>query len=312
MSWLYLSTLGYLLLAFSFVLDKLLLRRRIPEPAVYAFYVAVLSLLTVVLIPFGVKWIGFKFFIISIVSGATFIWGLLFYYKAVQVNEISKVAPLVGTVSQITALFGSVFFLGNVFSQRDFFGLLFLIAGGFLVSFDLPLKYDNILKGFRFSVLGGVLMAVAFSIFEYLYGALERSGTESVFINGFLWTRMGLVVGGLSLLLGSRYRTAIKNSLFKNDKRHKRCRNFKTIAIFLLNKISGSSSSLFINLAIAFGGVAVVSAMNSTQFVFVLIMVGIASIKYAHVFEEKLYFWDWVQKAGAIAMISAGVVLIAL
>jgi len=310
MDWLYLSFFGYFLLAFSFVLDKLLLKKRIPEPAVYAFYVAILSLFTIVLIPFGVEWIDFGFFAVSIFAGVVFIWGLLFYYKAVRENEISRVAPLVGTISQITALSISVFFLGNAFYQSDFIGLLFLIAGGFLVSFDLPLKYNSILKGFKFSLAGGVMIAVAYSLFEYLCGNLRDAGVEKIFINAFLWTRIGLVVGGFSILLHSKYRAKIKKSLFKKDKKYKKHRDLKTISIFLVNKISGGSSSIFINMAIASGGVALVSAMSSVQFVFVLVLVSIASIKYANIFEEKLYFWDWAQKIGAIMMITIGTLLI--
>lgn len=312
MDWVYLALLGNFFLAFSFVLDKLLLKKRIPEPAVYAFYVAILSAFTIVLIPFGVKWIDLGFFAVSIISGIIFIWGLLFYYKAVRINEISKVAPLVGTISQITAIFISVFFLGNVFYQSDFLGLLFLVIGGFLVSFDLPLKYNNVLKGFKFSLIGGIMIAIAFSLFEYLYADLKDIGFQKdvIFINGFLWTRVGLVAGGMTLLVNKRYRKKILNSLTKKDKKHKKHRNFKTIAIFLLNKISGGSSSIFINMAIPAGGAAMVSAIGSSQFVFVLAMVSVASMKYNHIFEEKLYFWDWAQKIGAIVMISIGAALV--
>jgi uncharacterized membrane protein len=310
MNWIYLSLAGYFFLAFSFVLDKLLLKKRIPEPAVYAFYVAILSLFMILIFPFGVTWINWTFFSIAIISGVIFIWGLLFYYKAVKINEISKVAPLVGTISQITALFLSVVFLGNVFYSQDFIGLLFLIIGGFMVSFDLPLKYNGILKGFRFSVLGGILMAIAFSLFEYLYTYLTIINESNVFLNGFVWTRMGLVVGGLSLLLFKKYRTNIFKSIFGKKKHHKKRRNWKTLAIFGLNKISGGSSSILINMAVASGGVALVYGIGSMQFVFVLLMVSIASVKYKDVFEEKLYFWDWAQKIGAIIMITIGMLLI--
>ncbi|MDD5652075.1 MAG: hypothetical protein PHX98_01610, partial [Candidatus Moranbacteria bacterium] len=226
-----------------------MLKKRIPEPSVYAFYVAVLSLFTIVLFPFGVEWIDFKFFFISIFSGAIFIWGLLYYYKAVKENEISKVAPLVGTISQITAISLSVFFLGNVFYRSDFLGILFLITGGFLVSFDIPFNYGKIFKGVKYSLIGGVMMAVAFGFFEYLYSDLRENGIEKVFLNGFLWTRMGLFAGGISLLANKRYRTSIKKSLFKKSRKYKKRRNIKTIAIFMLNKISGGSSSILINLA---------------------------------------------------------------
>jgi hypothetical protein len=42
----------------------------------------------------------------------------------------------------------------------------------------------------------------------------------------------------------------------------------------------------------------------------VLILVAIAARKRPEVFAEKLLFWDWAQKIGAIAIIAIGMVLI--
>lgn len=78
----------------------------------------------------------------------------------------------------------------------------------------------------------------------------------------------------------------------------------------MINKISGGSSSILINLAVAYGGVAMVYAIGSAQFVFVLILALFASMKYPDIFEEKLYFWDWAQKVGAIVMIAVGTFLV--
>jgi len=313
MNWLYISLVGYLLLAFSFVLDKALLKRRIPRPAVYAFYVAILSSLSLLLIPFGARWINWSFSIISIFSGVLFIWALLFYYFAVKENEISKVAPLVGTVVQITTFVFGVVFLGNNFQQNNLWGLLFLISGGFLVSFDLPLKYKNILRGAKFSVLSGMMLGVAYLLFEYLYQDYRMSfGNEGAFVNGFLWTRIGLVVGGFSLLLKKDYRRSIGNTLFAKDEKYKKRRDKKTIFFFVLNKVFGGTSSILINYAILLGGATRVQAVSSMQFVFVLLLASLMMIKYPKIFEEKLYFWDWAQKIGAIGLIGIGVWLISI
>jgi cytochrome c biogenesis protein CcdA len=50
--------------------------------------------------------------------------------------------------------------------------------------------------------------------------------------------------------------------------------------------------------------------MVSLQYVFVLILVAIVSKKHKEIFAEKLSYWDWAQKIGAILIIAVGMVLI--
>ena len=103
--------------------------------------------------------------------------------------------------------------------------------------------------------------------------------------------------------------SSFRNLFEKRKKKQKR--NAGTIALFILNKIFGGSSSILLNYAIFLGSVSLIQAMSSIQFVFILTLVGIASIKYRRMFNEKLCFWDWAQKIGAVIIIAAGIGLLA-
>lgn len=313
MSWILISSTAYLLLAFCFILDKLLLKKNIPRPSVYAFYMALLSAGVLFLIPFGVRWVNFSFFIRAVLFGMIFIWALVYFYKAVKKNEISRVAPLVGTVTQIGTFFLAVFFLNREIEFLNYWGLLLLVIGGFLVSFDLPLNWKNLTKGLNSSIESGILFAIAYSGFDYIYKEYELIfGKENVFINGFFWTRMGLVLGGISLLAVGKYRKEIKATIFGKKEKHKKRRNLKTLALFLLNKVFGGTSSILVNHAIFLGGAVFVQAMSSVQFVFVLILATLMASRHPEIFEEKLYFWDWAQKVGAIVLIGVGIFLVSV
>lgn len=313
MNWISVSLIAYLLLSFCFILDKILLKRNIPKPSVYAFYMALLSAGALFLVPFGVRWVNFGFALRSIIFGMIFIWALVYFYKAVKKNQISKVAPLVGTITQITAFIIAVLFLNKEIDNFNYLGLILLIVGGFLVSFDLPLNYKSLTKGLSFSLESGILFAISYSGFDHIYQEYKLIyGEQGVFVNGFFWTRMGLVLGGMSLLLLGTYRQEIKKSIFGRHKKHKKNRSLKTLSLFLLNKIFGGASSILSNQAIVLGGAVFVQAISSVQFAFVLILAAIMSIKQPDIFEEKLYFWDWAQKIGAIVLIAGGIILVSL
>ena len=305
MNWILVAIIAYFFLALAFVVDKLLLSERIPKPSVYAFYVAVLSAVSIVLMPFGFHSQIFVLVLLSFVSGAIFVYALLFYYIAAKENEISRVAPLVWSVAPIITLVFSASFFGENFSNRSILGVALLVVGGLLISFDLPIKSRKIFSGFRHSIISGVLFAIAYVFFKEVYDS-------NTFINGFIWTRMGIVLGGLSLFIFPNFRREIVQSFSKkSDKKKKEKRkSFGTAVMFIGNKVIGGTSSVLINYAIYSGSTTVVHAMSSTQFVFVLILAGLASIKYPKIFREKLGFWDWAQKVLAIMIIAGGIFLI--
>ncbi len=300
MNWIFFSVAAYFLLAVSFVIDKVLLKQRIPHPAVYAFYVALLSLLALLLAPWGMHWLGGRLLAISFLGGVFFVYALLFFYQAVKENEISRVAPLVGSIAPVAILLAGVLF-GQRFSTFTFTGIGLLVAGGFFISFDLPIRSLKIFRGFSSSLASGIFFALAYLLFEYVYG-IEG------FLNGFIWTRLGLFVGALSLLFIPVFRENIINS-FKGAKGKKR-RNISTAFVFFLNKIFGGGSSVLINFAISISSASLVNALASVQFVFVLGLAALVSLRYNHIFEEKLYFWDWAQKIAAIGIIAIGMFLV--
>ena len=76
------------------------------------------------------------------------------------------------------------------------------------------------------------------------------------------------------------------------------------------NKIIAGLSALLLNYAITLGSVTLINALVSIQYVFVLILAWVVSQKYHQIFEEKLLFWDWMQKLAAIGVIAVGIFLI--
>jgi len=204
MSYITIAIAAYFIISLSQILDKFLLSDRIPRPSVYVFYVALFSFASMILAPFGFDWKDYSLLLPSLISGAIFIYGILFFYEAVRHNEISRVSPLVGSVVVLASLAISTLVIGDKFTVGDLTGILFLLVGGFLISFDLPIKSRKIFAGFYNSLVSGVFFAVAYFMFKEIY-----DGSDNGFINGFIWTRLGLFLGGLSLFLFPKFRKEI-------------------------------------------------------------------------------------------------------
>lgn len=310
-TWLILAIISYFFGALTVILDKYLLSsEKISLPATYAFYVGIFGMGVLIFWPLGfffhsfiLKFPSFQQFLLSMESGCFFLFAITALYFAIKKSEASKVTPVVFSVVPMVTLLLSIIMGTEDFSMSKLWGITFLIFGGLLISFDLPLKLKKkkFFAGFSLSLWAGLLLGVSTFLLKLVY--LEQN-----FFNGYFWTRFGAFCGAFFLLLHPVWRKGIIKS-FKHAHKNKQ-ENVKTGGIFVVNKIFGGSSSALLNLAIGFGSVTLISSMISLQYVFVLVIAVLASQKMPGIFEEKLLFWDWMQKIAAIAVIAVGMFLI--
>lgn len=305
MDWIAIAITAYFLIALEVILDKFLLSsKKVSHPAVYAFYSGLLSLPAVVFAPLGFHGVNFGKGIFAIFSGVVFVYGILSLFFAIQRSEASRVMPVVGATVPIVTYFSSFFFLRERLVLLQIIGIAALIVGGFLISFEFPVKIEKrkFFAGFRFSVLAGILLASAFAAFKHLY-------EQDNFINVFIWTRFGLAAGALSLVILPFWSKTILNSL-KGFKRPRE-KNYKTGAFFVGNKFLGGTGSIMVNYAISLGSVTIVNALVSIEYVFILLL-GIAlSLRFPRVFQEKNDSQSLIKKIMAIIIITVGIILVA-
>ena len=298
MTWVLVALLGYFFNAISAVFDKYLLSDRIPTPAVYAFFVSLFSLFALGFIPFGFQFSDVRTTVILLFSGMLFVYGLVAFYQAVKQHEVSRVAPLVGTVVSLVA-FLAIFLPGmsgeGSIGSWYLLALVLLIVGGLLISFDLPLRRGEHISWFIF--LAGILMGVSLLL-------LKEGYAHTNFQSGLVWSRLGMTLAGLSLLLIPLFREQIF-AQFRGFS-HRSTRAASTGALFVLNKITAGIATFLIAYAISHGSVSFVQALSGIQYVFILLMMLPLSLRYPDIFGEKLFFWDWVQKGVAVIIITLG------
>ncbi|MGB4833701.1 MAG: hypothetical protein WBP40_01565 [Candidatus Moraniibacteriota bacterium] len=299
MHWLTFALAGYFFNAVTALFDKFLLAGRIKEPVVYAFFVSVLSLFAIVLVPFGYQPIPWQTMVVFVISGVLFLYGLVAFYNAVKRSEISRVAPLVGITISIIAGVASLAFGPAAtlsFSPGHLLSLLLLLTGAFFIAFDLPLKKNDALM--KSTLLAGALMALSLLFLKTGY----RNNVD--FVNGLLWSRMGFIIGGFSLFIIPEYRRAILANTRGLSSSNRR--DVTTGILFILNKIFGAAASFFLTYATFLGPVTFIQALNGVQYAFVLILAIPLAFRYPKIFGEKLYFWDWFQKGVAVILIGLG------
>ena len=313
MSWILVTISAYFLGAFAVLLDKFLLgSKRIASSQTYAFYVGLFGIGALVLAPLGFFYASMRLSVpasgqiaLSLISGIIYMGAIALLYEAIKKAQASRVTPVVFSVVPLATYLISFFLKSETLSSIQLGGAALLVVGGLLISFDLPLKLgkQKFFAGFDSASFSGLFFAVAYILFKFVYA-------QQLFFNGFIWTRLGMFVGALGLLLVPKWRKAIFESLLKVKKPAKE--NVHTGGIFITNKIMGGSSSIMLNYALSLGSATLVNSMISLQYVFVLGLIAVVAKKYPQIFGEKLFFWDWAQKIAAILIIAGGMVLISV
>ena len=250
MLWLYIALAAYLINAIVFIIDKYLLSSPIPRPFAYAFWVAILSSIAVLLLPVGVIWVSSFYFIIALISGAAFFGGLIFLYKSVKLTDVSIAATNAGVLSAVFTYLFSFLILKDKFIFSNEIAFMLLVAGIFFLG---KIK-RNI---FKYSLTTGLFFGLSLVLLKWTFN-------EANFINGIFWTRMGFAGAGILSLMFYGARKEIAASLKNVSKSSK--------FWLVTGKIMAGAGFLLLYYSIKLGDVSLVSALLGTQFLFVFIL----------------------------------------
>jgi len=295
MLWLIVAVISYALFSLVSIGDKYLLVGP-PNPKIYSFYVGILGMAVLLLIPFtGFYFPGFPLTALSFATGLIYILAVLFLYESLERFEVSRIIPALGGFLPIFTLIISVAVIG----QQAFFGwskvlsFCLLILGSIFISLENSFKFS--LKSLVFAASSALLLSLYFVISKVLYAEVE-------FWTAFIWIRIGSFFAVLFLIFFKDVRMEIlkrKTSSFTK----------KTGALFILIQSAGAGAVILQSWAISLADalyIPFVSALQGTQYIFLFLLTSFISLKSPGLLEEKISKRIIAQKITAIILIAAG------
>ena len=319
MLWLLAAIGGYGATALSGIADKFLVSGRIEKPAVYVLILTLFSLTSFALAPFGLRILPPAGMAIFLVSGLLFSWSLLFLFTAFRTGEVSRILPLVGISSAIITLLPSIvrMFISGEIPVMGLLSFVLLLAGVALLSFSGSGERLYSRSEVGLAILSGLFLAG----FYLLIKVGEGSGAN--FVSGLIWSRLGVFLGGMLLILVPAYRRDVAVFLSENmpsrktppsgpdlpssdASRRRQSGTLPTWLIFISGKTLGGLGAILIVFATYRGPVALVQALVGVQFAFVFLLALSLSGKFPDIFSERVSRADWIRKIGAFVLISIG------
>lgn len=307
MIWAVFAVAAYFLNALTVTMDKFLLSRAMPSPASYAFYSGLLGIAALFLTPWGLVWSGYVVFLIAILSGLAFFLGFWAFFSIVRKGEVSRLVVLVDGLTPVFILVISYLFLAERLHAQDLAAFALLVGGGLLISFDARIwthaaelsgDRKRWIDGFWIGVLAAFLFAVSYVTLKYVF-------IYQPFISGFVWSRLGTVLGALLMLLIPD----VRREIFASGSG---MRGWHSGGLFFLNKIFAAAALVLLDYAVYLGSVSMVNAMQGIKYTFLFILVFTISKFWPNVIYERLNILDALQKLAAMILIGYGLAVMFL
>ena len=298
MNWLIIAIIAHFVLALVFVIDKYLLSHTHLKPASYAFYVGAFGGLAVLLIPFGFSIFPINHIMISLLAGTVFILAVFFFYKSIQLGEVSRIAPIIGGMVPIFTFILTYFILNERLTVNQLMAFSLLVLGGVIMAW--PRKQARMISGLnKIPLIKRLPLAILASfLFAGSYVLTKLIFTQHPFLDGFIWMRLGGVLGALLLFLLPVTRRVI----LETSKEIK----LKTGQLAVFNKIMSGLAFILLNYAIFLGSVTLINALQGVQYIFLLVLTLFLSKKFPQIMEEQINKTAVLQKITAILFIIFG------
>lgn len=231
--------------------------------------------------------------VLSLVSGVFWFLAGFPYFKAISIEEASRVAPLWQLAVPMTLIM-AVIFLDERLPALSYVAMALVFLGAFLVSVRDVKKTLRITPAFWLMLLANALIAAS----SVLTKALYPSGS-------FLHIQFFLLVGNFfaaaAVFVASG---SIRKNIISAVKAGGRMR-----ALFAPRMASETLGYVFLNLALLTGSASLTSALDGLSGFFVFIAATFISIWRPSLFKEELDRKTLSTKAVAIALILVGLLL---
>ena len=254
MNWLFVALMAQFILGSSALFDRFLLKKIYSNPPGYAFWLGLIGLGSLVLVPFGFNFNDFSFVPLALATGGVFVLGMLLYFWALYYGEASAVVLATGAVSPIFAFIFNSVITGISLERYEIFGFVMLVSGGVLLSVFERTEFRR--RIFALAFLGALFLGLSTVLSKAVFMRTD-------FITGFVWIKMGGALAVLLLLLYGPWRRRI---LSPEGKLSVSSRLF-----YFLNRGYAGLGSVLISYAVSLGVPPLVEATQSVKYLLVFV-----------------------------------------
>lgn len=264
MDWLALAMLAAALNGAVSSVDKFIVAKQIPDPAMYAFFMSTVGMVSAIVMWFAqdihIVPLGPTFLALS--SGILYLAYIALYFAALAYGDASVVVALGQITPVFTTLWGFTF-LGERYDTLTYVGVGLVIAGSVVLSREENVEGDTKTPAHLNQAL---LLMLAGCFFNSISQLMLKSSLQEIrTLDGFFWPRIGVFLGGVILIMAPSRRRALGSAFRGMDRR--------VYGLIAGNEVIALAAVLAMTLAYGEGPLTLVTASSATQPLFVIFFV---------------------------------------
>lgn len=291
----FIAIIAHGLIGASLVWDKVLLEQPASRSlANYVFWMGSLSILALLLIPFGFKMPPAGLALLAFGAGAVELAATWFYYAALQAGEASETLAVTGGFAPLATALIAIPLLSKPLGGHSVIAFSLMVAGGFVMFLSEKFQWRR--------VLPSVLLAAALFGLANVLQKLVFNATG--FVTGYVFFTLGTFFGAMSLLLRPSWRRQIFEQSAEAPPKSK--------LWYFVNRFVSGVGSFLIFFAISRANPAVVSAIAGVRYTVVFLGAWLVTRVKPEWLREDFHRHVLIAKSIATAMIVTGLVLIGL
>jgi bacterial/archaeal transporter family protein len=291
--WESLAILAALCWSIANVIDKTVLTKWVKKPLVPVIITGAIWLIfgIIAYCVNGLSYLSPFNIFLTILTGFLTVLAWIFYFKAMQIEDASRVVPLTN-LSQLFVLILAAIFLGEILSPLKYFGVFLLIGGSVLISANNSFKI-SFGKAFWWITLTAGFYAINTILTKHLLNLTD-------YWTVFEYKCAGMFIGSLPIAY-----------FFFRDLREAVKQHGKRVIFAISASESLTAIGILLSIiATSIGYVTLVNALSSTQPFFILLLTILLSIFFPKILKEELNKSVIFMKVLAIILIFTGVILI--
>jgi len=292
--WFYFALLSSVLISGVNIIDKILISDYKIPPLVYVLVISATSLMPLVTLAFfHVTPLPLGILAFTILVGFLRIYYTLPYFKALTIEEVSRVVPLL-QLTPVFVLILSSLVLHEALRPQDYVAFVLLVLGGTLFAVRLTTGI-RISLAFYLMILSSFLLALYSVALKYLLSVQD-------FYTIFIWAQ---IAGFITFFQFIPF-VPVRRSLITTYKITSR----QIGVIMIAEQAVAYVAVIAYYYAIAHGPITLISSVGATQPLFVLLFATILSYRFPRVLREELTRMDIGLKVLGLIAIFAGTYLI--
>jgi drug/metabolite transporter (DMT)-like permease len=297
--WLLAAVSAYLFFGLASLCDKLVLSGK-PKPKSYTFYVGLLGLFVIFLIPFAEFAIpGPLGFLWIILDALVHVAGLYATYVAIRDFDVSRVIAIIGATQPVFIFMLTWIFWGpQAMPLYDLFAFLLLLFGSIVISIEKNIKITG--KHLKITLLSSLMFSL-----DYIFAKLVFS--DQTFLSGVIWIGIFIFLAASLLLFQKSAREEIFDKKIVLEK--------KTQTLFVSAQVLGGAGNFLQSFAISLAPVfflATINSLRGIQYVFLFLTTLFFSVFYPKILKEEISARIIIQKIVSIILIAVGLAVLVI